>query len=97
MPSYTVEGKVGWFMSIRRKKTRKEVLSQSWRVITLLDDMELKISEALFQEVIELYEDGHSVEAIGEAIKRDPDEIFIVLFHAVRNGYKLKAFAKRVR
>lgn len=82
-------------MSIRKK--RGQLSSQSWKLINLLHDMELKISESLFYEVIDLYKEGHSVEVIGESVNRCPDEIFIILFHAVRQGVELQAFAVRVK
>lgn len=82
-------------MGIRKKQNELSV--KSWKLINVLHDMELKVSESLFHEIVDLYKEGHSVEVIGRSVNRCPDEIFIILFHAVRQGIELKEFAVRVK
>ncbi|MFC4403292.1 hypothetical protein [Gracilibacillus xinjiangensis] len=47
--------------------------------------------------VTELFNEGYEPEQIGEALKRDPDEIFIALFHQAIEGKLTREFAWRCK
>ncbi|MGY0692647.1 hypothetical protein ACW2QC_07610 [Virgibacillus sp. FSP13] len=79
----------------RTYKSRKERLADG-ALVYCLSDLEIIFSEGLIKEVTDLYEAGHCPEEIGQAINRDPDEVFIALFHQARQGKIDRAFAKRL-
>ncbi|WP_106494922.1 hypothetical protein [Lentibacillus sp. Marseille-P4043] len=76
-------------------KIRKERLEDG-ALVYCLSDLEIIFSEGLINEVTILYEQGHEPEEIGQAINRDPDEVFIALFHQARQGRINRSFAKRM-
>ena len=79
----------------RIKKSRKEQLDERG-LIYCLSDLNIIFSESLLDEVTELYERGYKLEEIGNLLDRDPDEIFIGLFHQARNNKIKRTFAYRM-
>ncbi|MGJ9460084.1 hypothetical protein [Oceanobacillus sp. CF4.6] len=78
----------------RIKKSKQEQVSGSG-VVYCLGDLDPAFSEVLLEEVTELYEMGYEPEEIGSLLHRDPDEIFIALFHQSRHGKTKRLFGKR--
>lgn len=83
-------------MSIRQIRQQKKRYGNGG-IVRALDDMELFFGEVLLDEIRELYQEGYSAEVIGKEVNRDPDEIFIALFHMARQGIDINPFAKRLR
>lgn len=66
-------------------------------IVRLFDDLEMSYTNDLLQAIKTFHNEGHSFEDIGERFNRDPDEIFLALFHLARKGEEVKPFAKRLR
>ena len=60
-----------------------------------MDDMNLCFAGEMLAEIKELYNKGYTVEQIGRYFDRDPDEIFLGLFHLARKGEKIRKFGRR--
>lgn len=76
------------------KKIQKRL--EGGQLIYCLDDMERAFTEGALTFILEKYENGLSPEEIGDLINRDPDEIFIALFHLARRGLTQRKFAYRL-
>lgn len=64
-------------------------------IVRLFYDLELYFTPELLNEIGRLYEDGYTPEDIGKSLNRDPDEIFLGLFHLARHDKIDKEFARR--
>lgn len=74
-------------MSIKRNgRTR----NTSGRMINLLENIETFIGEDFLLELVNLYNQGYSPWEIGKEFDRDPDDIFLILFLAVKQGIKIQ-------
>lgn len=74
-------------MNLARKIKRrmKECRSRD-NIIYCLQDMDEVFSSHLLEAITDLHEEGYQVHTIANAINRDPDEVFIALFHQARQG-----------
>ena len=66
-------------------------------IVRLFDDANIDFSGSMLNEILEKHNEGYSFEEIGEYLKRDPDEIFLALFHLARQGYEMKPVGKRFK
>lgn len=67
------------------------------KVVTLFDDLVLLFSEEMLDEIVDKHNAGYSFEEIAKYTKRDPDEIFLALFHLARQGYVVRPVGKRLK
>ncbi|RDW17610.1 hypothetical protein CWR48_13925 [Oceanobacillus arenosus] len=58
-----------------------------------LEELELAFPNEQLEEITERYNNGAHVAQIAHEIKRDPDEVFLALFHQGRHG-KINKMAK---
>lgn len=80
---------------IRKYSDNKRKTNVKESLVYCLDDLNNVFSDLLLLDITEWYEEGFSLEEIAEELERDPDEIFIALFHQARKGGTEKAFGKR--
>ena len=52
----------------------------------ILDDIEFAWSKKQIAKVIQMWRNGRTLSYMQKELKRDPDEIFLLLFHLSRNG-----------
>ena len=69
----------------------------SGEIVTLFDDLVIDFSQEMLDEILIQYNTGYSPEEIAEYTKRDPDEIFLALFHLSRKGKEVHPIGKRIR
>ena len=82
-------------MGLPKLTKRKSFFSGG--VIRLFEDANLVFSGSMLNEILEKHNEGYSFEEIGEYLKRDPDEIFLALFHLARQGYEIRPVGKRLK
>ncbi|MFA1820579.1 hypothetical protein ACDX78_10410 [Virgibacillus oceani] len=51
-----------------------------------LEDLELAFPKKQLQQITKEWNSGWSIESIAENIQRDPDEVFLALFHQARKN-----------
>lgn len=82
-----------------KRKENKTYESESFTwgggVIRINDDLEDYFSVALLHEITELWNDGYKLEDIADVYHKNPDEIFLALFHQSRNDKTHRAFGRR--
>ena len=66
-------------------------------IVQLFNDLTIDFTGDMLDEILIKYNAGYSIEEIAEYTKRDPDEIFLALFHLARQGKEILPFAKRIR
>ena len=66
-------------------------------IIRLFEDANLVFSGSMLNEILEKHNLGYSLEEISEYLNRDPDEIFLALFHLARQGYEIRPLGKRLK
>ena len=66
-------------------------------IIRLFEDVNLVFSGSMLNEILEKHNLGYSLEEISEYLNRDPDEIFLALFHLARQGYEIRPLGKRLK
>lgn len=66
-------------------------------VVKILDDVELLFSHEMLEKILLLHNTGYKIEELSEYMKRDPDEIFLALFHLSRQGYEIAPIGKRFK
>lgn len=84
-------------MTLSLPKLKSKGGFYSGKIIRLFQDLVLDFTESMLEEIQVQYNAGYSPEEIAEYTKRDPDEIFLALFHLAREGKEIRPLAKRVR
>lgn len=64
--------------------------------VFILEELELAFRKSDLAYIQDSYNAGDTPEMIGYALERDPDEIFLALYHLARKGHKLRAFGRRI-
>lgn len=82
---------------IKRIKKNRKAGEVGSGIVYCLADLDPVFSGELLEEITKLFEMGYQPEEIGPLLHRDPDEIFIALFHQSRQGNVSRPFARRVR
>jgi len=80
---------------VTNNKKRMSILPPTGDYIFVLEDLELAFPKDQLNDITKRYNNGESVESIAETEKRDPDEIFLALFHQARQKKTKKPFAYR--
>ncbi|MDY0395392.1 hypothetical protein ACFSMW_13355 [Virgibacillus halophilus] len=83
-------------MEDMRKRRQYDRSEKDWGLVKCFCDLELNFSIGVLRDITNLWEDGHDVEDIAEATKRDPDEIFLALFEQSRHGKTKRPFGRRI-
>lgn len=66
------------------------------RQTIILADLDFGFDPFQLKDITNYWEDGKEVEDIAKIFKRDPDEIFLALFHQSREGLIERPFARRM-
>lgn len=66
-------------------------------IIRLFEDLTIEFSGNMLDEILIHYNTGYSIEEIAEYTKRDPDEIFLALFHLARKDNDIRPVGKRFK
>ncbi|UOQ43377.1 hypothetical protein MUN89_15815 [Halobacillus salinarum] len=61
----------------------------------LLEDLELTFNKRQLQHIRRAWNWGIGLEKIASRYKRDPDEVFLALFHLARKGQIHRSFGRR--
>ena len=56
----------------------------------ILNDVTLLFSGSMLDAILEKHNAGYSLEQIAEYVGRDPDEVFLAIFHLGRQGYEIR-------
>lgn len=64
-------------------------------LVELFDDLTIIFSGSMLDEILKQYNAGKTFEEIAKYMKRDPDEIFLALFHLARQNKKIRPVGKR--
>ena len=75
---------------------RKQTIKENDPLVFLLEDLELTFRQKELEEITERYERGESIEDLAEEYSRDPDEVFIGIFHQARRGKIKRKFGIRL-
>lgn len=68
------------------------VIPQTGDYVFVLEDLELAFPADHLKEITKMWNDGASAEFIAKQYRRDPDEIFLALFHQARKGRTKRRF-----
>jgi hypothetical protein len=66
-------------------------------IVQLFNDLSIEFSGDMMKEIKKRYNEGYSFEEIGEYTKRDPDEIFLALFHIARQDGDIRPVGRRFK
>lgn len=84
-----------WSNNSKEYQEHRKGVGKDSRIIRVNDDMNNVFSIGLLDRITELYNDGMDPEKIGDVFDRDPDEIFMALFHQARRERTKRVFAYR--
>ena len=73
------------------------ILKPKYNYVFCLEDLELAFEDFVLDRITDAWESGDSIERIAWREKRDPDEIFLALFHQARERKITRPFAHRLR
>lgn len=80
-----------------RQRVLETAKEYTGKLVRILPEAELFFVDYLLVEIGNLYRDGYTPEVIGESLNRDPDEIFLALFHLSKQDESIEPFARRIR
>lgn len=66
-------------------------------IVQLFQDLTIEFSGNMLDKILIQYNAGYSIEDIAEYTKRDPDEIFLALFHLARQDNDIRPVGKRFK
>jgi len=73
------------------------ILKPKYNYVFCLEELELAFEDFVLDRITEAWESGDSIERIAWREKRDPDEIFLALFHQARERKITRPFGFRKR
>nr|WP_289038234.1 hypothetical protein [uncultured Allobacillus sp.] len=59
-------------------------------IVQLFSDLVTEFSGEMLTEILDKYNKGYSFDEIAEYTGRDPDEVFLAIFHMARQGYEVR-------
>ena len=72
------------------------ILKPKYNYVFCLEDLELAFEDFVLDRITDDWESGDSIERIAWREKRDPDEIFLALFHQARERKITRPFGYRL-
>jgi len=72
------------------------MLKPKYNYVFCLEELELAFEDFVLDRITEDWESGDSIERIAWREKRDPDEIFLALFHQARERKITRPFGYRL-
>lgn len=65
---------------------------KKYQIVWIFDDIDRAFTWGLLCDITEQWESGKTIEEIAKKYRRDPDEIFLALFHMARQGKVTRPF-----
>jgi len=72
------------------------MLKPKFNYVFCLEELELAFEDFVLDRITEAWESGDTIERIAWREKRDPDEIFLALFHQARERKITRPFGYRL-
>lgn len=72
------------------------ILPQTGGYVYALEDLELAFNKKQLSQITMEWNNGKDIKEIASKHKRDPDEVFLGLFHQARNGNVIRPFAYQI-